>query len=826
VEQLIQDVRYSLRGLRKSPGFTLVAVTTIALGIGVNSTIFSLVNAILLRPLPVYHPEELVDVYGHSSTSDAHETTSYPNFLDYRAQSETLTGLIAYTNFFANLSIQNSSELVVGEIVSDNYFQLLGIQPALGRPFTSDEFGAPGTAPVAILSHPFWQTRFAADSNVLGRTFRLNGLVYTVVGVAPKGFGGMFPAATAQMWIPVTMVEEVEPIGNQRSSSGGQGPGATRLDRRGMNFLWIKGRMRPGDELAVVRAELEGIAARLSAQYPETNALERVRVLLTNDVAVNPDFDNTLAPAGMVLLGAVGLVLLVACANLANMMLARSASRRRELAVRLAIGANPGRLLRQLLTESMILALTGAAAAMLLAYWLAGLVARFQPPLPIDVAFDIAPDWRVMVFTLVAAGVTGIAFGLIPAIRASRPDLVPALRGTADLDAGRKRMGLRGVLVVVQVAVSLALLIAGTLMVRSLGAAARVDFGYDIDRMAYLALAMEMNGYNAEEAGVFIQTATERLRARPDVDAVGLASRIPLSINNNGYGLFIDGRQTSASDRPFIMDGASVDENYFDVLQLRIVAGRGIEPADRDERRRVVVVTEAMANRYWPNETAVGREFRTGWGGRPYQVVGIVQDYKVDTPGESPKPYLHFPLGRHEAFANILVRTATLAPELVPALERELRALDADLVFLQTGTGRDLAAVRLFPIRAGAWLIGAFGALALVLAAVGLYGVIGYSVSQRVREIGIRKALGAESGRVVVMVLRQGMMLVGIGGLIGIVLAAASAQVLSSVLFVGAFDLISFAIAGGTLAAVAFVANWIPAHRASRVDPIITVKAE
>lgn len=825
MEQLIQDVRYSLRGLRKSPGFTLVAVTTIALGIGVNSTIFSLVNAILLRPLPVEHPEELVDIYGHPATTSGHETNSYPDFLDYRAQSQTLSGLLAFTNFFANLSIQNSSELVVGELVSEDYFQLLGIQPALGRAFTSEEFSAPGAAPVAVLSYLFWQTRFAADASVLGRTFRMNGLVYTVVGVAPQGFGGMFPAVSAQMWIPVTMVEEVEPLGNNRTTGPQQG--ATRLDRRGNRFLWVKGRMQPGVALPEVRAELEGIAARLSAQYPETNELERVTIIATNDVAINPDFDSTLAPAGMVLLGAVGLVLLVACANLANMMLARASTRQRELAVRLAIGANPSRLLRQLLTESMILAVAGAAVAMLLAYWLAGIVARFQPPLPIDIRLDIAPDWRVMIFTLAAAGVTGIAFGLIPAIRASRPDLVPALRGTADTGSSRgRRIGLRGALVVVQVAVSLMLLVAGTLMVRSLGAAARVDFGYDVDRLAHLALAMEMNGYDAAGAGVFIETAKRRLLARPDVESVGLASRIPLSLNNNGFGIFIDGRQTSGADRPFIMDGARVDESYFDVLELRIVAGRGIDAADRDDLRRVAVVTQTMANRYWPQENAVGREFRTSWDGRPYQIVGIVEDYKVDTPGEAPKPYIHVPLPREGTFANVLVRTATPAADLVPALERELRALDADLVFLETGTARDLAEVRLFPIRVGAWLIGAFGALALILAAVGLYGVIGYSVSQRVREIGIRKALGAESGRVVAMVLRQGMVLVGIGGVIGAILAALSARVLSSVLFVGAFDLISFAGAFGTLGGVALVANWIPAHRASRVNPIITVKAE
>ncbi len=825
MEDLGQDLRYAVRGLLKAPGFTVVAVITLALGIGVNATIFSLVNAVLLKPLPVESPERLVDIYGHSANSTSHNTNSYPNYLDYRADTETLSDLMGFTNFFANLSIDGSSELVVGELVTESYFGVLGIRPALGRAFSPDEFASPGAAPVAVLSHPFWRTRFAADPDVLGRTFRMNGIVYTILGVAPQGFGGMFPAVSAQMWVPTAMVEEVEPLGNQRGSGGG--PGATRLDRRGQHWLWLKGRMETGVELPQVRAEFEGMAARLSAQYPETNELERVKVLATNDVAINPDFDSTVMPAGLVLLGAVGLVLLVACANLANMMLARASSRRRELAVRLALGASRGRVVRQMLTESMVLALTGGVAALFLASGLARLIARFQPPLPIDLGLDIAPDWRVLVFTLLAAMATGVVFGLVPALRASRPNLVPALKDTGEAGGGKgRKVELRDGLVVVQVAVSLVLLVAGALLVRSLGAAQQVDVGYDMDQVAFMGLAMEMNGYDGAEAGVFYESGRLRLEALPEVQAVGLTSRVPLSLNNNGFGVFIDGHQTAGDDRPYFMDGAYVDEGYFDALGLTIVSGRGITAADRDEQRRIAVVSQTMAERYWPGEEAVGREFRTAWEGSPIQIVGVVQDYKVDTPGESPKPYLHLPLSRRTGYANYLVRTSADADAIVPALERELRTLDPELVFLDTGTQRELAEVRLFPIRAGAWLIGAFGGLALILAAVGLYGVIGYSVSRRVREIGIRKALGAESNKVAGLVLRQGMILVGIGGLVGMALAVFSARFLSSVLFVGSFDLISFALAFGTLALVAALANWIPAKRASQVDPMVALRAE
>jgi predicted permease len=381
-------------------------------------------------------------------------------------------------------------------------------------------------------------------------------------------------------------------------------------------------------------------------------------------------------------------------------------------------------------------------------------------------------------------------------------------------------------LVVVQVAVSVVVLVSGALLVRSLDVANHVDLGYDIDRTAYMVTAMEMNGYSDEEARAFLETGKLRLEQLPEVEAVGLASRLPLSLNNNGFGVFIDGHQTSGTDRPYIMDGASIDEGYFAALDLNVLRGRNIEPADRDERRRVAVVTETMANRYWPNEDALGREFRTSWEGTPYRIVGVVEDYKVDTPGESPKPYIHIPLPRQAGFAGFLVRTTTSAAGLVRGLEAELRRLDPDLVFMDTGTLREMADVRLFPIRAGAWLIGAFGVLALILATVGLYGVVSYSVNRRVREIGIRKALGAETSRVVRMVLKQGMVQVLVGTIIGAGLAGVSARALSAVLFVGAFDLVSFVSACGVLVIIAALANWIPAQRASRIHPIVAMKAE
>ena len=826
MDTLLQDVRYATRGLVKAPGFTAVAAITLMLGIGVNTTIFSIVNTILLSPLPVEDPARVIAVYGtQTNTPVSHDSSSYLDYLDLREQTETLSGLVAYTNFFANLVLDGRSEIVIGEIVSDNFFDVLGVQPALGRSFTAEEFAAEGANPVAVISDYMWRNRFGADADVLGKPVRLNGTSYTVVGVAGADFGGMFPGVTAQLWLPLAMVEEVQPLGNVNTSPSESGE--SWLDRRGMRFLWMRGRLREGATVEQARAELVGIMTRLAEEHPISNELQTVRVLAANDVRFNPDFDGAVTPAGALILSVVGLVLLVACANIANMLLARASVRRKEVAIRLAIGAGRGRLVRQLLTESLMLSLLGGVLGLLLAVWLTGVLGSLDLGIPVDVAAEFAIDGSVLLFTLAVSAVTGIVFGLVPALRASRPDLVPALKAAdAGTESGHRRLELRDALVVAQVAVSMVLLTGGALLARSLFNAERMDIGFDVDRIGFLSMDLSMAGYDDETAPAFVDTARLRLEGSAGVQSVSVISRVPQSVNNNGFGLFID--QAAATDRPYAVDGVYVDEHYFDTFDLSLVAGRSITGADIANESRVAVVTEAMAERFWPGESAIGKQFRERFDGAPYEIVGVVENYKVNTPGEDPTPYLHFPAPASAAlFPNFIVRTATPIAGEMRRFEQVFTGLDADVVFLDSGPLRNLMDVRLLPIRLGTWFIGGFALLAAALAAVGLYGVIGYSVSRRTREIGIRVALGARPSRVLRLVVQQGMVLVVIGVVVGTALAALAGQVLSTVLYgISAVDPLAFGGAIGLLLFIALLANYLPARRAARIDPMLALRSE
>ena len=651
---LTGDIRYAFRTLRKSPVFVLVAVSSLALGIGVNTTIFTVVNSVLLRPLPVSRPDELVEIYTSESGGNAHSTTSYPDYVDFRDQNQVFSDLVGHSLMFATMGREGTSQLVMGEVVTGNYFDALGIKPALGRGFLAEEDTVPGAHPVAVIGHGFWQRQFGGAPDVLGKAVRIRGLNFTIVGVAPERSAGWY-RVLPDLWIPAMMVGEVEPAGIFDAVPSPTG--STTLDRRGTRWMFVKGRLKPGVTLARAQADLDAVMAQLQQENPQTNTGRKVSVLKASDVRLHPLIDNALAPVALILMAVVGLVLLVACANIASMLLARATTRARETAIRLAIGASRGQIVRQLLIESLVLSAVGGGVGLLAARWITTALVGFQPPMPIRISLDLRLDWRVLVFTLAVSLLTGVLFGLAPALQASRPDLVQSLKeGAPGLGYARRRVSLRDALVVGQVAISLVLLVGAGLFVRSLSAARGTDVGFNPRGLVISTVDLGMSRYTPERGKLFSQQALERIRALPGVEAAAATTRHPFSINFNNAQVFIEGRPAKAGDLGETIDTTTVDAGYFKTLGVPLLQGRDFGPSDLETSPLVAVVNETMARRYWPAESAMGRRFRTqGIGGPLFEVVGVCRDYNSRTVGEGPRPYIHF------------ARSAAVLPVLHPA---------------------------------------------------------------------------------------------------------------------------------------------------------------
>jgi len=828
MENLLKDIRYAFRMLMKSPGFTIVAVLSLALGIGVNTAIFTVVNAILLRPMPVEAPEELVEIYTYGDENFPQATSSYLDYVDLRDQTDVFSGLVGHSMMFASFSRDASSQLVMGELVTGNYFDVMGITPALGRAFLPEEDLTPGTHPVAVLSHGFWQREFGAAPDIVGQTFKMNGMTYTVVGVTQAEFTGTLPGIAPDLWLPMMMVDEVEPSGMIMQQGGESGEGW--IDRRGYRFLFMKGRLKPGATLEQARAQAETIMARLEQQYPDTNEDRSPILMAANDVRIHPLIDSMLTPVAGVMMGVVGMVLLIACANVANMLLARASARAREIALRLALGAGRWRLVGQLLTESVLLAVLGGTVGLLLAYWTSRLIAAFEPPGPITLTLDLGIDARVFGFAFLVSLATGVLFGLLPALRASRPDLVTALKDeSAAVRGGFRLLSLRSFLVVAQVAVSLVLLVGAALLVRSARFAEGMDLGFDSDRLAYVGIDLEMNGYSDEGGEQFYRDAVARIETIPGIEAVSLVQRIPLDINMNQSGFYIEGHETSPDNPTITINVTRVDESYFEAAGVPILRGRAFNAADTEDSPTVIIINEAMAERFWPDENPVGKRIRRGdVDGPEVEIVGVAANHKINTVGEEPTPYVHLAWWQFpSSFTYVMVRTAGDPASMLDLARREILALDPDLTLIMAESMSYNVALKLAPVRMGATLLGIFGLLALALAAVGLYGVIAYSVSRRTHEIGIRMALGARTTEVMKLVVRQGMALAVIGVMVGLLLAVAMSRVLATFLYgVSAVDILAFSAAAFLLLAVAFLANYLPARRAARVDPMEALRYE
>jgi predicted permease len=818
----IADVRLGLRQLFQQPAFTAVAI--LSLGIGLNTTLFSVVNAVLLRDNPFADPHRLVEIYTGLSKDFPQLTTSYPDFVDIRDGAPAIQGLVANAYVRGILSTSGRPMLVTGEAVTSNYFDVLGTGLTLGRAFRPDENVVPDAAPVAVLSYGLWQRQFGARTTVIGETMRLSGLDYTIIGVGPRRFSGTLPGIPTDFWVPLMMVNRLEFSGVQAST--GNDPGTTRFDRRGTRWLFLKGRLVQGQTVEAARAQIETIFARNSTSYPLTNKDVTTTVLAASSVRFHPMLDGYIRAASTGLLAAVSLVLLVACANVANLLLVRGRARRRELAIREALGATRRRITQQLVTEALLLAMIGGALGLGIAWWAGRLLSGVGTNVfPMPISFDFSIDATVLLFAVAASFATAALFGLAPAWASSKLNLVPALKELAEGDRART-LTVRDALVVGQLAVSVVLLVTGALLTRAFIKANNADLGYDPTPIASLSFDLQMNGYDVARATTLRREAERALRALPGVVAVSTATRLPLAPDINMKGILVAGHH-APTDEGDPIDYAAVGIDYFQAVNVPIVDGRGFTEVDLTQHRKVVVINETMARRYWPNRRAVGGLIYSGaFDAEPYEVIGVVRDHKVRSVGEDPRPYLHFP-DQPERQIGFVVRMATPAASALPMLRDVLWKLEPDIVFTEDAPAEQIAQTTVAPTRIGAMILGAFGLLALLLATIGLYGVIAYSVSRRTREMGIRIAVGAQRQQVLRMVLTQGLRLAAVGVVMGALLSAAIGSVLESLLFgVSRFDPIAYAIVALMLLATAAAANVIPALVAARVDPVKALRSE
>jgi macrolide transport system ATP-binding/permease protein len=826
MDKLLGDLRFALRWLTRSPAFVAVAVASLAIGIAFNATIFAVVDSILLRPLPVRAPEQLVDIYTSGSDGEPWNTSSHPDYVDLRDRNRVFSGLAGHSAMMAAVRVGDRSRLVLGEVVTGNFFELLGIGAALGRTLTPSDDAA-GAERVAMISYRYWMREFGGTRDVIGRTLRVVNQPYTIVGVAPENFGGMLPMVSSEMWVAVRWLEDIEPAG---ITDVVPSPGArTRLERRGYRWMFVKGRLADGVTIDRARADLDALMAQLRREHVDTNKDRRLSLKATKDIRLHPQADGAIAAAAAGLMIAVGLVLAIACANVASMLLARASARQREISIRLAVGATRRDLMRQLIVESLLLSLAGGAAGLLLAAWAIQGIGLVQPPIELPISIDVRLDARVVLFAFAVSTLAGLLAGLMPALKASSPSIVNDLRGgVAHVVGAGRQWTLRDGLVAAQMAVTLVLLVSAALMTRSLVAAQDADVGFRTEGLAFLGMDVENAGYSPEHAPDFFRRALDRMRSIPGVQQAALSSRVPFSLNFNIEQIWVPGVH-SAGDRGAATANARVSAEYFETLGIRLLEGRLFTDADTPDTPRVLVINETMARRYWPKESAVGKQIRIRTEtGPPHQVVGVVADHKVQTVGEAPKPYMHMAYSQQPSpYQVIVVRGKGDADVLLATVQRELLALERNLLFLGTQTMEGQVSATLYPMRVGATLLSASSAIAIVLAAIGLYGVIAYSVARRTREIGIRMALGAARASVVALVMRQGLTVAGAGLLAGVVLALLATQVLGGVLYgITAADPLSWAGAIALLLSIAALANLVPARRAARVEPTVALRTE
>ena len=810
---LVSDVRYAVRSLLKNPGLTAAAVLSLGLGIGANTTMFAWVQAVLFRPIPVAADPGTIRIAAMENREGQSRSWSYPNYQDFRDRA-TQMAVVAQDDQTLSIAVDDTAERAWGALVSGNYFEVMGVHAAAGRLFTPQDDVAPGGHPVAVISYAYWQRRFSGDPAIVNKQVLINNVPITIVGVAPEGFIGSFLGVASSAWVPMAM---------QREMMGGD-----RMGQRGNGWMQSLVRLEPGVSDDQAQAEATSIMAQLEQEFPQFNDGRRLRIVQTWEAPFGAA--TVLTPVLGVLSVLVALVLVIACANVANLLLSRAVSRRREVAVRLSLGASRFRLIRQLLTESLLLAGLAGAAGAVMAYWTMDLLMAFVPPVDMPIDLGLRMDGMTLLFALAVSTVTGIVFGLVPALQASSPQTVHALKEEGrGASVGRATGHLRNTLVVSQVAVCLVLLVGAVLFLRSFIAAQAISPGFDPDRLVTASMDMFPSGYTGERHRDFQRRALEAVRSLPGVRSAAFGSRIPLGFGgNNSTSVAIDG-YVPRENEEVVINYSTVGAGYFETMAIPVRQGREYSEVDTAESPRVLVINEAMARRYWPQGNALGGRVRMG--PNAWQVVGITADAKYNSINERPLPQLFIPMARSEVSTlRLFVRTIGDPSPMVAEVRNAIRTLDPALPIYDARTINEHMQVAVFAQRMAANLLGAMGVLALLLAAIGLYGVMAYAVSQRTQELGIRLALGASPRSLLNMIVWQGMRLTLVGLAIGLALALGAFGSIGAVRTllpgISPMDPITFVVVPLALALVAFLATWFPGRRAGRVDPMVALRVD
>jgi len=818
LDTLFQDIRFAARMLRKSPGFTAVAILTLALGIGANTAIFSIVDSLLLRPLPVAQPSQLVVLAFQHKTGPQQNQLSYPDIQDIQNQgSDVFSSVFAYEIGLDSLEVSGKGERLLTGYVTGNFFTTLGLKPYLGRFVLPSEGQVPDADPILVLSYSYWQSRFGGDPGVLHEKVSINGHPFTIVGVAPPGFHGLHPLLDVQGYIPYGML-----------AVSGRDPGF--MTNRARSSAFALARLRPGVTLKQAQAELGVISRRLSAQYPTVD--DGVSFSVYPELLSRPDPQSSqqIVQVGTIFLGLALLVLLLACVNVANILLVRASARRREMAMRAALGAPRSRLISQMLTESILLAFLGGAAGVLLGVWASSAVAGINLNTAIPTYLNFGFDWRVFAFSLCTALFAGISVGIVPALRASRADINQVLHGGGrGIASGRQR--LRSALVIAQVSGSLALLVIAALFTRSLGAVQKTDLGFDPHHVLNLSMDPNNLGYKDDQARALYRNILDRIRALPGVQSASIAFAVPFGYVSSNATLDIDGYQSPKGQPVPQVANSAVSTDYFQTMRIPLLRGRDFTDADTKTSQPVAIVSEAMAKQFWPHQDPIGRKFKSSDAKNvQLQIIGISKDARFGSISGPIDPYFYIPVTQHAPpFATLQVRTAASPESMVSTVESQIASLAPGLPLFDVQTMDNaldtINGILLFQF--GAVLAGVLGFLGLTLAVVGVYGVVSYSAGQRTHEIGIRMALGAQPGDVLKMVLRQGFVIVLAGVFVGLLLAFALARTVGNVLVgVTSTDPLTYVSVSLLLTAVALLACWIPARRAMRVDPMVALRYE